>query len=129
MNQKKPDRKTGFAHLIAATGYSMAGLRRLWQESAFRQETIGGALVLLLLLALDASARQIGLMGVMLLALLAVEGLSTAIEAIVDQLSPDWSVFAKQAKDIASAAVFLMILANGICLSVIFAKNTCCNSV
>ena len=119
MNQKKPDRKTGLAHLIAATGYSMAGLRRLWQESAFRQETIGGALVLLLLLALDASARQIGLMGVMLLALLAVEGLNTAIEAIVDQLSPDWSVFAKQAKDIASAAVFLMILANGICLSVI----------
>lgn len=119
MNQKKPDRKTGFAHLIAATGYSMAGLRRLWQESAFRQETIGGALVLLLLLALDASARQIGLMGVMLLALLAVEGLNTAIEEIVDQLSPDWSVFAKQAKDIASAAVFLMILANGICLSVI----------
>ncbi|MDX5382340.1 MAG: diacylglycerol kinase [Rhodobacterales bacterium] len=119
MNQKKPDRKTGFAHLIAATGYSMAGLRRLWQESAFRQETIGGALVLLLLLALDASARQIGLMAVMLLALLAIEGLNTAIEAIVDQLSPDWSVFAKQAKDIASAAVFLMILANGICLSVI----------
>ena len=119
MNQKKPDRKTGFAHLIAATGYSMAGLRRLWQESAFRQETIGGALVLLLLLALDASARQIGLMAVMLLALLAIEGLNTAIEAIVDQLSPDWSVFAKQAKDIASAAVFLMILANGICLSVV----------
>lgn len=119
MSQQKPQRKTGFAHLIAATGYSMAGLRRLWQESAFRQETVGAALVLLLLLALGASAGQIGLMAVLLLVLLAVEALNTAIEGIVDHLSPDWSVFAKQAKDIASAAVFLMILANGVCLSVI----------
>ncbi|MFD1195263.1 diacylglycerol kinase [Seohaeicola saemankumensis] len=119
MTQQKPQRKTGFAHLIAATGYSVAGLRRMWQESAFRQEVIGGAAVLLLLLALGGSAGQIGLMTVLLLALLAIEALNTAIEAIVDHLSPDWSVFAKQAKDIASAAVFLMILANGVCLSVI----------
>ena len=95
MSQQKPQRKTGFAHLIAATGYSMAGLRRLWQESAFRPETLGGVLVLLLLLALGASAGQIGLMAILLLALLAVEALNTAIEAIVDHLSPDWSVFAK----------------------------------
>lgn len=119
MSQQKPQRKAGLAHLIAATGYSLEGLRRMWGESAFRQEVLFGAGALLLLVFLGASASQVGAFGVLLLVLLAVEALNTAIEVIIDHLSPDWSAFAKQAKDIASAAVFLMILANGICLSVI----------
>ena len=74
MIPQKPARTRGLVHLIAATGYSMAGLRRL--------------------------------------ALLTVEALNTAIEVIVDHLSPEWSEFGKQAKDVGSAAVFLMILIN-----------------
>ena len=35
---EKPPRKTGIAHFFAAASYSAGGLRRLAQESAFRQE-------------------------------------------------------------------------------------------
>jgi diacylglycerol kinase (ATP) len=50
----------------------------------------------------------------LLLALLAVEALNTAIEVIVDHLSPEWSEFGKHSKDIGSAAVLLMITVNAI---------------
>ena len=36
----KPDRITGVAHFFAATGYSIGGVRRLWQETAFRHITL-----------------------------------------------------------------------------------------
>jgi diacylglycerol kinase (ATP) len=119
MTKRKPTRTTGLAHLIAATGYSVAGLRRLWLEASFRQEMFGGLLGLLVLLALGASAQSLAIFVMLLLALLTVEALNTAIEVIVDHLSPDWSDFGKHAKDVGSAAVFLMILVNVIWFAVV----------
>lgn len=49
---------------------------------------------------------------ILLAILIAVEALNTALEVLVDHLSPDWSQMAKDAKDLASLAVGLMILAN-----------------
>jgi diacylglycerol kinase (ATP) len=114
MTQRKPTRTTGLAHLIAATGYSLAGLRRLWLEASFRQEVLGGLVGVVALAALGATAQSVAIFVMLLLALLTVEALNTAIEVIVDHLSPDWSDFGKQAKDVGSAAVFLMILVNAI---------------
>lgn len=115
---QKPPRTKGLAHLIAATGYSAAGLRRMWQEASFRQEVLGGAGALLVLMVLGAPGSSVAIFVMLVLALLVVEALNTAIEVIVDHLSPEWSEFAKQAKDIGSVAVFLMILVNGIWFSV-----------
>ena len=39
------------------------------------------------------------------LGLIAVEALNTALEELVDHLSPGWSEFAKHAKDLGSLAV------------------------
>ena len=114
MMPQKPQPTTGLPHLIAATGYSVAGLRRLWREASFRQEVLGGAAALLILLAFGATVYSIAIFGMLLLALLAVEALNTAIEVIVDHLSPEWSEFGKHAKDIGSAAVLLMITVNAI---------------
>ena len=114
----KPSPKTGLSHLIASTGYSLAGLRRLWQETSFRQEVLVGGAGLLTLLLAGASLHSIAVFGMLLLALLAVEALNTAIEVIVDHLSPEWSEFAKHAKDIGSAAVMLMIGVNVIWFSI-----------
>jgi diacylglycerol kinase (ATP) len=103
--QEKPSRTSGLAHFIAAAGYSAAGLRRLAQESAFRQEA---ALILglaVLFLVLGASVPELlGLLAIGLL-LIAVEALNTALEVLVDHLSPGWSAFAKDAKDLGSLAV------------------------
>ena len=41
--------------------------------------------------------------------MIAVEALNTAIEVLVDQLSPGWSAWAKEAKDLGSLAVACVI--------------------
>jgi diacylglycerol kinase (ATP) len=103
--QDKPPRKTGIAHFFAAAGYSLGGLQRLSKESAFRQEVALIAGLLVLFLVLGASLPEVLGMLAIGLALIAVEALNTAIEVLVDHLSPGWSQFAKDAKDLGSLAV------------------------
>ncbi|RZA20470.1 MAG: diacylglycerol kinase [Proteobacteria bacterium] len=103
--QEKPPRKSGIAHFFAAAGYSIGGLKRLARESAFRQEVALIAGLLVLFMVLGASLPEIlGLLAIGL-ALIAVEALNTAVEVLVDHLSPGWSQFAKDAKDLGSLAV------------------------
>jgi diacylglycerol kinase (ATP) len=111
---EKPPRKTGVAHFFAAAGYSMAGAQRLWRESSFRQEVLALAVLVILFLAFGATAGE--LLGLLLLGLLVllVEALNTALEEVVDHLSPGWSVFAKNAKDMGSFAVACALAATGL---------------
>ncbi|MCX7288669.1 MAG: diacylglycerol kinase [Rhodobacterales bacterium] len=112
--REKPTRKTGAAHFLAAAGYSLGGARRLWREAAFRQELLGLAVVLGLFLLVGASAGQV--LGLLILGLfvLVIEALNTALEEIVDHLSPDWSEFARHAKDLGSFAVMCALVATGL---------------
>jgi len=114
VQNQKPDRKTGIAHFFAAASYSQAGARRLWREAAFRQEVLGLALLLVVFALIGASAAEV--LGLILLglAVLAVEALNTAIEELVDHLSPGWSEFAKNAKDMGSFAVACALTATGL---------------
>jgi diacylglycerol kinase (ATP) len=106
---EKPARKAGVAHFFAAAGYSSAGLRRLARESAFRQEVALIAGLLVAFVVFGASlAEMLGLLALGLL-LVAVEALNTALEVLVDHLSPGWSAFAKDAKDLGSLAVACVI--------------------
>jgi diacylglycerol kinase (ATP) len=107
--QEKPPRKSGIAHFLAAAGYSLGGLQRLFRESAFRQELLLILGLLVLFLALGASLVEILGMLALGLALVAVEALNTALEVLVDHLSPGWSQWAKEAKDLGSLAVACMI--------------------
>lgn len=103
--EEKPPRKSGIAHFFAAAGYSLGGLRRLARESAFRQEVALIAGLLVLLAVFGATMPEVlGLLALGLV-LIAVEALNTAIEVLVDHLSPGWSQFAKDAKDLGSLAV------------------------
>ncbi len=106
---KKPTRKSGIAHFFAAADYSAAGFRRLARESAFRQELalVGGLLVLFIVLR--ATLPEIAGLLALGLVLIAVEALNTALEVLVDHLSPGWSAWAKDAKDLGSLAVACMI--------------------
>jgi diacylglycerol kinase (ATP) len=109
MTRQKPARKTGIAHFFAAASYSLGGLRRLARESAFRQEVALIAGLLALFILLGASLPELlGLLALGLL-LIAVEALNTALEVLVDHLSPGWSEFAKDAKDLGSLAVACVI--------------------
>jgi len=99
-------------HLVRATIYSCKGLRAVWRETAFRQETA----VLLIISPLacwlaDSPLERITLIGSWLLVMI-VECLNCAIEAITDRVGTERHALSGQAKDAGSAAVFLAVLAS-----------------
>jgi Diacylglycerol kinase len=118
----KPPRKTGIGHMFAAARYSVQGLRRLSRETAFRHELTVAALLVASMLAVGAALVQVALGVALLLGVFAFEALNTAIEEVVDHVSPDYSDAAKNAKDLGSLTVgFSLIAAHGYCVVVILA--------
>ncbi len=106
------EKQTGIRHFFAAAGYSLGGLKRLLNEAAFRQEGLAFIAGLVLLPLLGAGFRQmLGYVGLMLL-LFAFEAINTAIEEIVDRVSPEYSLAAKHAKDLGSFACMCVIILN-----------------
>lgn len=106
-----PARKTGIPRLIAAAGYSVAGLRAAFeQEEAIRMET--AAFVILAPLALwlgSSDVERVLLIGSLVLVIL-VELLNTAIENAIDRVGSDYHELSRVAKDIGSAAVMITML-------------------
>ena len=105
------EKSTGIRHFVAAFGYSMSGLRMAFGETAVRQELLLGGVNLVALVFLPLSpAVRIALFALWI-AVLVVELLNTAVEAVVDLVSPGYHELAKRAKDLCSAAVFLSLTA------------------
>lgn len=101
----------GLLRIRKALGYSIAGLQTCYRnEAAFRQEIILFSLLLPVLALLPVSlVFKLILLIVNSLVLIA-ELLNSSIEAIVNKMSPEYNELAGQAKDMASAAVFLALL-------------------
>ena len=90
----------------------MAGLKSALQhEAAFRQDMMLGIVLVPLSLWLPLDTTMKVLLNVIWLLLLVTELLNSAIEAIVDMTSPGYHELAKRAKDMGSAAVFIMLTA------------------
>lgn len=95
--------------------WSWAGWRAAWaSEKTLRQWTLANALSAALALWLPLSAGERALILALGLLVLAAELMNTAIETVVNQLSPDWQPLAGKAKDCGSAAVALTALAAGV---------------
>lgn len=111
MTPPKPNPpRRGVLHVIDALGYSIAGLRRLWRETAARLEVGGAAIVALGFLWRGADLWHWLVAGGLLALILALETLNTAIEVLTDHVSPEWSQMAKDAKDLGSLAVGLILV-------------------
>uniref|UniRef100_A0A7C1SWU5 Diacylglycerol kinase n=1 Tax=Agrobacterium albertimagni TaxID=147266 RepID=A0A7C1SWU5_9HYPH len=106
-------KKTGVAHLFAAAQYSAQGFRRLIQESAFRHELLGFVGGLVVFGLVGASLFEFLGFIVLMMLMFSVEALNTAIEELVDRISPEISTVGRNAKDLGSFAVFCLILASG----------------
>lgn len=103
--------KTGIKRIYNAFFYSMAGLTSAWKnETAFRQESLVAMVLIPVAFWLGQSTSQIGLLLLSIFIVLIVELLNSAIEAAVDRISDEHHSLSKQAKDIASAAVFLSLV-------------------
>lgn len=116
--KKQPEpafrKEKGWRHLFAAARYSVQGLGRLWQEAAFRHEVLAFGVGLGLLLIVAAPFAHLLVFTVLMLLLFAVEALNTAIEELVDRISPEISSVGRHAKDLGSFAVFCLIIANAV---------------
>jgi diacylglycerol kinase (ATP) len=105
---------SGVRRIIAAARYSMQGLVRLWREEAFRHEVIAFAAGLVLFAVVGAGITDYFVFLVLMLILFSVEALNTAIEELVDRISPEISIVGRHAKDLGSFAVFCLLAANGL---------------
>lgn len=100
----------GPRRILLATKWSLQGLRSAWlNESSFRLEVY----LMVLLTPLGLWLGQTGIERVLLvgsgLLVLSIELLNSAIEAVIERYGPEHHELAGRAKDMGSAAVFVLM--------------------
>lgn len=111
----KPANNHGIKRIFRATGFSMKGLKAAWtHEAAFRQELVLCLVMLPIALLVNISTIERLMLIFTLFIVLIVELLNSAIEAVVDRVGSEIHPLSGQAKDIASAAVFISLTLCGI---------------
>jgi diacylglycerol kinase (ATP) len=107
----KPQNNHGIKRIIRATGFSIQGLKSAFKcEAAFRQELALAVIMLPVALLVDVSTVERLMLILGLFLVLIVELLNSAVEAVVDRFGGEIHPLSGQAKDIASAAVFLSLV-------------------
>lgn len=110
MNQRR-----GLQRLIAATGFSLAGLLAAWRsEEAFRQEAVLAIVLLPAAWFIGTTAAERLLLAGSVLVVLIVELLNTAVEYTVDRIGTERNELSGRAKDLGSAAVLMSLLLAGL---------------
>jgi diacylglycerol kinase (ATP) len=101
----------GPARIFKAAKWSMQGLRAAWlHESSFRLEVYLFVVLAPLGWWLGRTpVEQVLLIGSMLL-VLSIELLNSAVEAVIERYGPEFHELAGRAKDMGSAAVFVLMM-------------------
>ena len=102
--------RTGASRMWHAFGYSLAGLRSGWGETAFRQEALAAIVMVPLAFWLGQTWVETALLAGSVMLVMMVELLNTGIETAIDRIGPEWHDLSKRAKDMGSAAVLLSLL-------------------
>ena len=102
--------RKGLSRVWHATGYSLAGLRAGWGETAFRQEALAAMLLMPLAFWVGRSWLETAVLCASVVLVMIVELLNTAVETAIDRIGPEWHDLSKRAKDMGSAAVLLSLL-------------------
>ena len=107
----KPESKKGLARVISALRYSLQGIVACYRnEEAFRQEAIVFGVLLVAIVLIPVSGLIKLLLFTVNSLVLIVELLNSAVEAVVDRVSPEYDELAGRAKDMGSAAVLLSLV-------------------
>jgi diacylglycerol kinase (ATP) len=102
--------RTGLSRVLHATGYSLAGLRAGWGETAFRQEALLAMVMLPAAFWLGKTWLEVAVLCASVVLVMIVELLNTAVETAIDRIGPEWHDLSKRSKDMGSAAVLLSLL-------------------
>ncbi|MGH8192356.1 MAG: diacylglycerol kinase [Rhodanobacteraceae bacterium] len=101
----------GPRQIWVALVWSLKGLREGWRvEASFRLEVVLFVILFPIGLWLGDGAVEKALLAGCLLPVLAAEMLNSGLEAVVDKLWPELHPIAGRAKDMGSAATFLLML-------------------
>ncbi|MDO9503739.1 MAG: diacylglycerol kinase [Hydrogenophaga sp.] len=115
--------RTGASRMLHAFGYSLAGLRSGWGETAFRQEALAAIVMVPAAFWLGQTWVETALLAGSVMLVMMVELLNTGIETAIDRIGPEWHDLSKRAKDMGSAAVLLsLLLCLGIWLAAAWAR-------
>ena len=111
MADEKGHLPRGPGRILKAVVWSLQGLRAAWlHESSFRLEVV--LLVVLTPLAIwlgEGAIERVLLIGSCLL-VLSAELLNSAVEAVIERYGPEFHELAGRAKDMGSAAVFVLMM-------------------
>ena len=87
-------------------GFAFDGLRHAFRsQRSLRIESLIAGLIVVIGFALDISRLEWVIVIISIFFIIGLELVNTAIEAVVDLVSPEYHPVAKAAKDVASAAV------------------------
>ena len=101
---------TGIRRIIRAVKYSAQGFRSAWKnEAAFRQELLTVVALIPAAFWLGRTVIEQAMLIAVCLLVLVVELLNSAVEAAIDRIGPEQHVLSGRAKDMGSAAVFVVI--------------------
>ena len=104
-------KSAGVRRIINAFFFSLTGLRAAWaNEAAFRQECVLAAVLTPIAMWLGQNAVERTLLIGSVIAVVIVELLNSAVEAVVDRVGTEHHQLAGRAKDLGSAAVFVSLV-------------------
>ena len=114
----------GPKQIYKALIWSAKGLRAGWTfEASFRLEVYLCVIFFPLGLWLGNGAIEKAMLCGSLLLVLSAELLNSAVEAVVDKVSPDFHELAGRAKDFGSAAVFLLMMNVLLCWGLVLGQR------
>lgn len=110
--------------VFRALVWSLKGLRHAFvMESSFRLEIYGFIVLGPLAFVLGHTPVEKILLFGSLVLVLSAELLNSSIEAIADKVSPDFHELVGRAKDMGSAAVFVLMVNVGVCWGLVLAPR------
>ena len=106
---------TGIRRIIRATRFSAQGFASAWKhEAAYRQELALVDIMMPIAVWLGQSIVETALLIAVLLLVLIVELFNSAIEAAIDRHGDEHHELSGRAKDMGSAAVFVVLVIVGV---------------
>lgn len=114
----------GPGRILKAAVWSFQGLRAAWMhESSFRLEVYLLAVMAPLALWLGQGGLERALLIGSCLLVLAAELLNSAVEAVIERYGPEHHELAGRAKDMGSAAVFVLMMNVLLCWGLVLAPR------
>ena len=111
MADEKGHLPRGPGRIFKATVWSMQGLRAAWlHESSFRLEVVLMVILTPLAIWLGQGGIERALLIGSCLLVLSAELLNSAVEAVIERYGPEFHELAGRAKDMGSAAVFVLMM-------------------